>query len=279
LRSSARTVERKLNDLAFADDIALLETDAERAQKQIETLATNARLTGLEINVAKTEQLRLNLKAEINPQPNNKIDSQEIEIVDNFKYLGSNLSSSEKDITCRIALAWAAFSKLKAVLVSNRCQKLRLRIFDAACVSILLYGCETWVISQSISEKLDIFARKAYRIMLKINQQEDKISNEELYRMTGQRPINQIIRERQLQFVGHCLRMPEDELSKIYIMHQSKLNEIKPVGKPRTTQYDQIASYLSKDKMVKPTLDEMTKWAKNRSDWKLLVAAPKKPAR
>jgi len=35
LRSSARTVERKLNDLAFADDIALLETDAERAQKQI----------------------------------------------------------------------------------------------------------------------------------------------------------------------------------------------------------------------------------------------------
>jgi len=223
--------------------------------------------------------MRLNLKAEINPQPNNKIDSQEIEIVDNFKYLGSNLSSSEKDITCRIALAWAAFSKLKAVLVSNRCQKLRLRIFDAACVSILLYGCETWVISQSISEKLDIFARKAYRIMLKINQQEDKISNEELYRMTGQRPINQIIRERQLQFVGHCLRMPEDEPSKIYIMHQSKLNEIKPVGKPRTTQYDQIASYLSKDKMVKPTLDEMTKWAKNRSDWKLLVAAPKKPAR
>ena len=115
--------------------------------------------------------------------------------------------------------------------------------------------------------------------MLKINQQKDKITNEELYRMTGQRPINQIIRERQLQFVGHCLPMPEDEPSKIYIMHQSKLNEIKPAGKPRTTQYDQIALYLSKDKMVKPTLDEMTKWAINRSDWKLLVAAPKKPAR
>ena len=115
--------------------------------------------------------------------------------------------------------------------------------------------------------------------MLKINQQKDKITNEELYRMTGQRPINQIIRERQLQFVGHCLRMPEDKPSKIYIMHQSKLNEIKPMGKPRTTQYDQIALYLSKDKMVKPTLDEMTKRAINKSDWKLLVAAPKKPAR
>ena len=97
--------------------------------------------------------------------------------------------------------------------------------------------------------------------------------------MTGQRPINQIIRERQLQFVGHCLRIPEDEPSKIYIMNQSKLNEIKPVGKPRTTQYDKIVSYLSKDKMVKPTFEEMNKWPINRSDWKLLVATPQKPAR
>ena len=96
-----------------------------------------------------------------------------------------------------------SFFQAKSCTSFQSMSKLRLGIFDAACVSILLYGCETWVMPQSISEKLDIFARKAYRIMLKINQQKDKITNEELYRMTGQRPINQIIRERQLQFVGH----------------------------------------------------------------------------
>ena len=35
LRSSSRTVERKFNDLAFADDIAFFETNIKRAQKQI----------------------------------------------------------------------------------------------------------------------------------------------------------------------------------------------------------------------------------------------------
>ena len=106
--------------------------------------------------------------------------------------------------------------------------KLRLRIFDAACISILPYGCEIWVLSELLLSKLDSFARKAYSLMLNINQAEDKISNEELYRKTKQRPIRDIIRERQLQFTGYCIRMPE---STIYIMHQSNIKDTKPHGK------------------------------------------------
>ena len=115
--------------------------------------------------------------------------------------------------------------------------------------------------------------------MLNINQTENKISNEELYRITKQRPIRDIIRERQLQFTGHCIRMPEDEPARIYIMHQSNIKDTKPRGKSKTTQYDQIAAYICKDRSVRPTVNEITKWAKDRKEWKSLIAAPKKPAR
>ena len=38
LRSSTRPPERKLNDLDFADDIALLESSEDRSQKQLDSL-------------------------------------------------------------------------------------------------------------------------------------------------------------------------------------------------------------------------------------------------
>ncbi len=64
-----------------------------------------ARTVGLEINVAKTEQIRLN-------QPAGSPKPLEIVIVEGFKYLGSHVANTEADVNERIGLAWAAFNKL-----------------------------------------------------------------------------------------------------------------------------------------------------------------------
>jgi hypothetical protein len=63
--------------------------------------------------VKKTVQMRLNENG-IN-QPNIKIDDQPVEIVKEFKCLGSHISTTEKDVSSRIALAWVAFDKLKDI--------------------------------------------------------------------------------------------------------------------------------------------------------------------
>jgi hypothetical protein len=74
------------------------------------------------------------------------IDNQPVEIANAFKYL----SSTEKDVNSRIALAWVAFNKLKNILRA-RSQKLtintKFRLYNAARISILLYGCESWVLT------------------------------------------------------------------------------------------------------------------------------------
>ena len=55
VRSTTRSTDYNVNDLAFADDIALLENDSIHAQRQLDSLKTEAGKVGIEINVQKTE--------------------------------------------------------------------------------------------------------------------------------------------------------------------------------------------------------------------------------
>ena len=89
VRSTTRLPDYKINDLAFADDIALLE------------------------NVQKTEQMRLNQSFNLSPTDPLTIKGQPINIVEDFKYLESYVGSTDRDIKVWIGLAWAAFAKLK----------------------------------------------------------------------------------------------------------------------------------------------------------------------
>jgi hypothetical protein len=112
LRTTTRSTEQRIADPDFADDIALLESDHLHAHLQLDPLKINASKIGLEINKDKTEQMRFNLPVNSNiPAPT--INGESIAVVNVFKYLGSYMSSSEKDVNNRITLAWVAFHKLK----------------------------------------------------------------------------------------------------------------------------------------------------------------------
>jgi hypothetical protein len=57
--------------------------------------------------------------------------------------------------------------------------KLKVNIFQAACLSILLYGCESWMVTEAQERSLNSFATNCYRVMLNIRRQ-DRITNGDL---------------------------------------------------------------------------------------------------
>ena len=63
--------------------------------------------------------MRRNMANTSSPSPPLQMDGEPIEIVDEFKYLGSYMGSTEKDVKMCIALAWEAFAKLEPVLTSR----------------------------------------------------------------------------------------------------------------------------------------------------------------
>jgi hypothetical protein len=204
--SGRRHPEKTIFDLDFADDIALLEGAFGRAQSQLNTLAENARVVGLEINIKKTEALtnqqHNSPDTDINSHKYLELNGQQIEWVRDFKYLGSYVASSEADIRTRKGQAWGAFWKMKDVFRSKSLRiGLKMKIFKAACLTILLYGCESWILNEKLAKSLDSFATSCYRIMLNIKRL-DKITNEEVYKRVAVGGTASILSQEQCRYAN-----------------------------------------------------------------------------
>ncbi|CAF0929402.1 unnamed protein product [Brachionus calyciflorus] len=62
LRNSSTQIERKISDFDFADDIALLESDRNKAQEQLNSYSENAKKVELLINAEKTVSMVFNIQ-------------------------------------------------------------------------------------------------------------------------------------------------------------------------------------------------------------------------
>ena len=98
-----------MNDLDYADDIALLEMSITRAAEQLLRLSVETRRVGLEVNTEKTEYMCLNVYKNADLM---SLNGKSINKVSDFKYLGSKVSSTKSDLAHRKSLGWAAFKKL-----------------------------------------------------------------------------------------------------------------------------------------------------------------------
>ena len=125
------------------------------------------------MSVPKTEYMTANC----HPQPPLQVYGEAIKHVTDFKYLGSQMASSASDFKRRKALAWGAFWKLERLWRSSELPiSTKIKLFHTTCVTILLYGCESWVLSQDMECKINAFATSSYRVMLNIKQR-DHVSN------------------------------------------------------------------------------------------------------
>ena len=80
------------------------------------------------------------------------LDGTPLELVDKFTYLGSSVSSTEKDIDTRLTKTWTAIDRLSIIWKSNLTNS---SFFQVAVASILLYGCTTWTLIKRLEKKLD----------------------------------------------------------------------------------------------------------------------------
>ena len=78
-----------------------------------------------------------------------------LKLVDKFTYLGSSVSSTETDINMRLANAWIAIKRLSVIWKSDLIDKMKRSFFQAAIVSILLYGCTAWTLTKRMEKKVD----------------------------------------------------------------------------------------------------------------------------
>ena len=122
------------------------------------------------------------------------------------EYLGSYISSTEKDIRIRKAHACRALHDLNSIWHSAMPDDLKRAIFMASVESILLYGSDAWTLTAVQEARLDGCYTNMLRRVFHVTWR-DRVRNEVLY---GDLPrITTKIRKRRLRMAGHCVRHPE----------------------------------------------------------------------
>ena len=148
-KRSRRYPAKTISVADYADDIAILANTPVQAET-LHTLERTAVGIGLHINAHKTEYMCFNQTGVIST-----LGGSSLKLVDKFTYLGSSVSSTEKDIDTWLTKAWAAIDKLSVIWKSDLTHKMKRSFFQAAVVSILLYGCTTWTLTKRLERKLD----------------------------------------------------------------------------------------------------------------------------
>ena len=101
-RQSKRVKPTVVTDCDFADDIVLLSNEVDQAQILLNNVQVETMKVGLHINVDKRKFLALNQQ---NMPILTTTDGRNLECVSDYKYLGSWIGSTEKDVKIRKALA------------------------------------------------------------------------------------------------------------------------------------------------------------------------------
>ncbi|XP_019633676.1 PREDICTED: exportin-5-like, partial [Branchiostoma belcheri] len=104
------------------------------------------------MNAGKTKFMAFNQQS---PVCLKTTDGSTLEKVEDFKYLGSHMESTAKDINSRKAAAWRACNKMDKIWKSDLSSKLKTRLFLSTVESVLLYGCEAWTVTPKLEKQLD----------------------------------------------------------------------------------------------------------------------------
>ena len=135
--------------------------------EEMDKLTTTAPQIGLKLNTAKTKLTRNNYKTDNPITINNINNSDTLEDVQDFAYLGSKITTdgdSAKDAMARIRKASQTFAMLKPIWKSKQLRlETKLRLYNSNILTVLLYGSECWKLTAKLAHKLENFQNRCLR--------------------------------------------------------------------------------------------------------------------
>ena len=164
-----------------------------------------------------------------------------IEDVEQFCYLGNILSRDchvERAIRARVAAAWKKWRDIGSLLCNRGIHlKVRAAVYDACIRSVLLYGSETWPMTQQLGDIVRHCDRRMLRLVTAATgrRMESRVleSSESILRVCGLPDITHVMKRNRLRYFGHvCRREEEDPLS---VVRRHVAPGRVPPGRPKMT--------------------------------------------
>ena len=256
-----------INNLRYADDTVLLAESQEDLQKIVDKVNAVGKQFKMKMNAKKTKTMLFTNK-QIKPKMEIKVDDANIEQVSSFVYLGHLMTEdgkNEHEIRRRIEIARSVFQKMCKTLTSQSLSiETRKRILHCYVFSTLLYGAETWTISDQMMERLRAFEMWTYRRMLKISWTTKTTNDEVLKRMNPKDRLTETIKQKKLKYFGHVCR--HDTLQNRLL--NGRTTGKRRRGRPRKKYVDNIKTWTGMG------VPELTGTARSRRTWRHVASNP-----
>ena len=144
-----------------------------------------------------------------------------------------------------------------------------MKIFQSNVISVLLYGCETWKMTETDEQCLDTFVHKCLRRILKIFWP-TKMSNEGVRRIAGLEKVSTQIRKGRWRYIGHVLRKSPDDHQRIALRWTPDGRRKR--GRPKETWRRTVER--ERDLLGLRSWEAAAAVAKDRDRWRELTGSP-----
>jgi len=151
--------------LSYADDVNILGGSIHTLKENAEALVAATREIGLEVSANKPKYMVMYRDQNAGRIQCVRIDNITFESVEGFKYLGTNLinqNSFAEESKSRLRSGNACYHSVQNLL-SSRLLSLKIKIYRAIILPVVLYGCETWSLKLREERKLRVSEKMVLR--------------------------------------------------------------------------------------------------------------------
>ena len=138
----------------------------------------------------------------------------------------------------------ACYYSVQNLLSSRLLSKnLKIKIYRTKILPVVLYGCETWLLTLREEHRLRVFENRALRRVFGPKRDEvtgewRKLHNKKLNDLYSLPNIVQVVKSRRMRWAGHVAHMGEDRGVQRVLVGKPEGN--RPLGRPRLRWEDNI---------------------------------------
>ena len=246
---------RKLSHLRFADDIVLFAKSANELQIMMKDLWDHSKTVGLSMNEKKTVLMTNHKEREV------VINGVKMSYVNKYIYLGQTVTfhnRADEEVEKRTTMAWNKFWSLSFILLDkNQKMDMKKKIMDSCVLPVMLYGAQTWSLTEKQKKKLAVCQRKMERKIMGINLKQ-KIRNDIIRKKTRVMDVLATAKKLKWKWGGHVARMEHNRWAMATTIWDPRIGK-RSVGRQKTRWCSEFQNV---------TGTQWTRAAQDRQWWK-----------
>ena len=181
----------------YADDTAIIADSPQNLQKGLDILYEYCSKWKLNVNVGKTKVTVFEQRKSVLQESEFYYNGTKLEVVQEFRYLGTTLSYNGSVKTAIKSLCEQARKAMYALLTKSRNLHipldLQIELFNRLVAPILTYSCEVWATDDNDIDEINKLQLKFLKFILKLK---NGTATPMVYGETGEFPLNLITKNR-----------------------------------------------------------------------------------